>query len=306
MTDKKDMSELTKGLLTDFKKSTALHVLNNIVFLVQQALAQLSAASTSRFIALMTLVDALYARFNHSYDLSDLNEAISSLQEANTYCTERDQQELNINFRICGLLATRFDVMGDIPDLQTALDWAIKGTETFTGVLELLEFASELHKQFTMSGNMADLNTAGTLFRQKIATLPQGSENYAALVSNFAVALQTQQNVLNEAISLHRLALELRPPPHPLRSNSLNSLASALSTRFHRGDQQSDLNEAISLYQQALELQLAPNPNQSSLLSNLANALWTRFQKGGQQSDLNEAISLKRQSLKLQPLSHPN
>ena len=213
--DTEDTSELAKGLLTDFQKSTSLHILNDIVFLVQRALAQLPAASTSRFIALMTLVDALYTRFNHSYDLTDLNEAISSLQDASKYCTKRDRQESNINFRICGLLVTRFDLMGDISDLQTALDWTIKGSETSTGILESLEFADELHKQFTISGNMADLNTAVTLFREGIAELPQGSENYAALVGNFAIALWTQfqqggqQSDLNESISLHRQALEL-------------------------------------------------------------------------------------------------
>jgi len=203
--------ELAKGLLTDFQKST--YILNTIVFLVQQPLAQLSAVSTSQFIALTTLVDALYAYFNHSYDLTDLNEAISSLQDASKCCTERDWQEWNINFQICRLLATRFDLMGDISDLQTALDWTIKGTETSTGILESLESANELYKQFTMSGNMADLNTAVTLFREGIAELPQGSENYAAVINN---------------------------------------LASVLLTRFEQGGQQSDLNEAISLVLESL------------------------------------------------------
>ena len=105
-TNTEDTSELAKELLTDFQKSTSLHILNNIVFLVQQALAHLSAASTSRFIALMTLADALYARFNHSYDLTDLNETISSLQDASKCCTEQDRQQSNINLQICGLLAT--------------------------------------------------------------------------------------------------------------------------------------------------------------------------------------------------------
>ena len=75
-TDTEDTLELAKGLWTDFQQSTSLHILNNIVFLVQQALAQLSAASTSWFITLTTLVDALYARFNHSYDPTDLDEEI--------------------------------------------------------------------------------------------------------------------------------------------------------------------------------------------------------------------------------------
>ena len=63
-----------------------------------------------------------------------------------------------------------------------------------------------------------------------------------------------QQSDLDEAISLLRQALELRPPPHPDRSSSLNNLALALSACFDKGGQQSDINEAISLHRQALEL----------------------------------------------------
>ena len=122
--DPEDISELAKGMLTDFQNSTSLHALNDIVFLVQQSLMFLSSAPTSVFMALTTLADALYARSSHSYDITDLDEAISSLQNAIKLecCTKQDQQQSNTNSRICGLLAARFDLMGDISDLLTALD----------------------------------------------------------------------------------------------------------------------------------------------------------------------------------------
>jgi hypothetical protein len=41
-----------------------------------------------------------------------------------------------------------------------------------------------------------------------------------------------QKSDLDEAVSLHRQALELFLPPHPDRSGSLNNLANALLTRF--------------------------------------------------------------------------
>ena len=238
--DTEDILELAKGMLTDFQNSTSLHALNDIVFLVQQSLVFLSSAPTSLFMGLTTLADALYARSNHSYDITDLNEAISSLQNAIKCCTERDRQQSNTNSRICGLLAIRFDLMGDISDLQAALDALengnINGTETSTGVPESVEFAEELYEQFRTSGNMADLNTAVTLYSEGIAELPQGSENYAAV---------------------------------------LNNITSVLSTRFEQAGQQSDLDEAVSLHRQALELQLPSHPDQYDSLNNLSNALWT-------------------------------
>ena len=57
-----------------------------------------------------------------------------------------------------------------------------------------------------------------------------------------------QQSDLDEAISLYRQALELRLPPHPLRSSSLSDLAYALWTQFQQGHQQSDLDESMSLF----------------------------------------------------------
>ena len=115
-----------------------------------------------------------------------------------------------------------------------------------------------------------------------------------------------QQSDFDEAISLHRQALELFLPPHPHRSSSLNNLASALRTRFEQGGQRSDRNEAISLHRQALELRLPPHPDRSGSLNNLASALLTRFEEEGQRSDLDEAISLHRQALELQLPPHPN
>ena len=44
-TDTEDTLELAKGLWTDFQQSTSIHILNNVVFLVQQALAQLDRKS---------------------------------------------------------------------------------------------------------------------------------------------------------------------------------------------------------------------------------------------------------------------
>ena len=77
--------------------------------------------------------------------------------------------------------------MGDISDLQIALDWSIEGAETSTGIWELLEFADELCEQFTISGNMADLNTAVTLSGKGLQNyLREVRVTYAAVINNLA------------------------------------------------------------------------------------------------------------------------
>jgi hypothetical protein len=52
---------------------------------------------------------------------------------------------------------------------------------------------------------------------------------------------------LETAIYLLREALDRRPAPHPLRSDSLNDLAAALVMRFTQTNQRQDLDEAIQL-----------------------------------------------------------
>lgn len=113
-------------------------------------------------------------------------------------------------------------------------------------------------------------------------------------------------NDLEEAILRYREALKLLSASHPVRSGSLNNLASALSSRFEQGGQAADLDEAIKLHREALTLRPAPHLDRSASLNNLAAVLSTRFKQKGQMEDLEEAISLHQDALILCPAPHPD
>jgi hypothetical protein len=57
---------------------------------------------------------------------------------------------------------------------------------------------------------------------------------------------------LNTAIYLFGEAVNQRPAPHPLRSDSLMDLAAALVTRFNLTNQDQDICQAMSLYSEAV------------------------------------------------------
>ncbi|KAJ8595704.1 hypothetical protein M405DRAFT_878058 [Rhizopogon salebrosus TDB-379] len=59
---------------------------------------------------------------------------------------------------------------------------------------------------------------------------------------------------LDEVIDMDRAALALRPPGHSSRSQSIQTLASSLLTRFKEHAQPSDLNEAFNLYGQLAQV----------------------------------------------------
>jgi tetratricopeptide (TPR) repeat protein len=96
---------------------------------------------------------------------------------------------------------------------------------------------------------------------------------------------------LEEAILLHREALELRPSPHPCRSHSLNNLGNALLDHYRGTDIMVDLEESISLHREALELRSFPHPDRSYSLYNLALSLQDMYEVTRVLSHLQEAIT---------------
>ncbi|KAJ2922586.1 hypothetical protein H1R20_g14490, partial [Candolleomyces eurysporus] len=111
---------------------------------------------------------------------------------------------------------------------------------------------------------------------------------------------------LDKAISLHRVALKLRPSPHPDRSFSLNNLGHALLDRHWLTGTMPDLEEAISIYREALKLRPLLHPLRSDSLDHLGNVLLDRHRRKGSTADLEEAISLLREALGLRPSPHPD
>ncbi|KAH9485777.1 hypothetical protein JR316_0002692 [Psilocybe cubensis] len=177
--------------------------------------------------------------------------------------------------------------------------------------LELLyDHAYELQTRFSnRGGNMDDLNQAISFYKH-YDYLERHPEDF--VLHNFACALSARfqnagkQSDIEESIALHRRALELRPPPHPIHPFLLSNLAISLMTRFDYGGNQSDLDECIALHRQTLELRPSPHPDRSSTLTHLTNALLARFEEEGKWSDIEESIILSKQALEVGPMSHPD
>jgi CHAT domain-containing protein/tetratricopeptide (TPR) repeat protein len=110
---------------------------------------------------------------------------------------------------------------------------------------------------------------------------------------------------LEDAITFHRKALNLRPLGHPDHSMSLNNLAGALSTRFNQLGRMEDLEDAISSHREALTLHPPGHLYRSMSLNNLALALSIRFNQLGRMEDLEEMITSHHKALTLRPLGHP-
>ena len=110
---------------------------------------------------------------------------------------------------------------------------------------------------------------------------------------------------IDEAIDLDRVALELCPPGHPMRSVSLTWLAEHLGDRYHQLGATRDLEEAIVLDREGLNLRPQGHPVRLMSLNNLALHLSSRYKRLGGMEDLDEAILLDREALNFFPRGHP-
>lgn len=115
--------------------------------------------------------------------------------------------------------------------------------------------------------------------RGKLERCPLGHGDRFDALFDLAKALckrfkkERQIDDLNEAITLHRNALELRLVENDKydRSLSLNELAICLSYRYDKLEAVDDLEEAIALGREALALRPPGHPRRSVSLNNLAD-----------------------------------
>ena len=164
--------------------------------------------------------------------------------------------------------------------------------------------------RFENTGILDLLNHATIVYRHALELCPKDGSQCTCM-HGLAYALwsrfgRTGSMVdLNEAISMHRETLSLRPTPHPDRSSSLTNLGLGLLDRFRRTGLIADLEEALLMHRESLSLCPTPHSDYAILINNVGTGLMERFVMTDSLTNLEEAILLHRQSLSLRPTPHP-
>lgn len=134
---------------------------------------------------------------------------------------------------------------------------------------------------------------------------------HASFLNDLAVELSNRfkhekdMKDLDEAIKLHRQALEYHiPPDHRLRYYPLSNLAADYSTRFQALGKTEDFKEAVAFTKQALCTSFPQD--RSRPLHNLAHAILFARSKKLQEKDMEDVIRYCDQALELYPREHPS
>ncbi|TEB23414.1 TPR-like protein [Coprinellus micaceus] len=297
------LNNLASTLQTNFKRSGFVGDLEEAIGLHRQVLELRPSGHPGRSSSLNNLANALQTNFKQSGRSSSSHRAILNRSSS-----------LN---NLADTLQTNFEQSGFVGDLEEAimlhrqaLELRPSGHPGRSSSLDNL--ASALPHQLQTVRVRRRLGGGHHAAPTGARAPPIGHPGRSSSLDNLASALHTNfkrsgfVGDLEEAIMLHRQALELLPSGHPDRLLSLDNLASALHTNFKRSGFVGDLEEAIMLRRQALELLPSGHPDQWLSLNNLASTLHTNFKQSGFVGNLEEAIMLHRQALELLPSGHPD
>lgn len=279
-------------------------------------------------LALNNLANALMARFRLGGQHCDLEEAILLHRRTLELRPLPHPQHADSLCNLANALMTQFEQSGHKDNIDEAILLYRQGLELRSSPHPrrptfLNSLANALQTRYEQNDQLIGDNIeAISLYRQalELVRLPPPHTGYtdpsiaATTLSNLSNSLLVhfnqmgRQEDLDDAVSMSRRALELRPAHHPNRPDCIGNCAVALITLFQQTGERLNLDEAISLYRNGLELLPSPHPRRSRFLSSLSDALMVRFEQSGyrDRADLDEAIVINREALGLQSRQHPH
>ncbi|KAI9574286.1 TPR-like protein [Boletus coccyginus] len=261
--------------------------------------------------------DQYLDRFERLGDLTDLQRAITALEEL-VKSTSIEDDQYTVALGNLGLaLQHRFNCVGEFSDLEDAISKQRDAVElTPHGHRHkpnlLHSLGNSLLIRFECIGKLSDLEDAIPTQRDAVELTPHGHPDKPSMLGNLGNSLLTRFELVGElsdledAISTHMDGVELTPHGHPHKPGHLNNLGNSFFTRFQRLGELSDLEDAISRQRDAVELTPHGDLDRPARLNNLSNSFRARFERVGELNDLEDAISRQRDAVELTPHGHRN
>ncbi|KAF5724876.1 hypothetical protein FMUND_433 [Fusarium mundagurra] len=194
---------------------------------------------------------------------------------------------------------------------------------------QLSNYANFLGDRYLGTGNISDLEESIHIFVMVCGRVAeeevyldrhkclsnfgiQLSRSKSKNLSNLAIILKHEHfktddpEVLEEAISVHRKAVEAVYKNYPDVFATFHNLATLLTTKYKLTQRLEDLEEALRLGRQAVDLTPEDYANRAARLNTLAVQLSDMSKKTGLTSHLNDAIHHGQKALDVTGESHPD
>lgn len=207
----------------------------------------------------------------------------------------------------------RYSTTGALSDLDECIDAAeaeVSEPTAGTSHAEAKTMLSGLYLvRYQVTGRSIDLDRAIGYSRD--AAFDEQAHDRAARLSNLGLALQARYESaghlsdLDEAIALHRRAIEVASAADPSSARHLSNLGVALRLRYESIANPGDLDLAIGVTRSAVEATPHDHPERFRHLGNLGLVLRERYERDRVHEDLGAAVAAGREAVAVLPPSHP-
>jgi hypothetical protein len=256
-------------------------------------------------------------RYNHTGDISLINEAIKFKREALALRPPGHPHRATSCANLGTSLHVRYQQTGEAALLDEAIELkrealALRPPGHPDRSLSCANLGPSLCMRYQQTGNVALLDEAIELQREGLALRPPGHPDRGRSCANLGSSLHARYHqtgdvaLLDQANELDREALALRPPGHSDRAWSCAELGSSLHARYNQTGNVALLDEAIKLEREGLALRPPGHPDRACSCANLGSSLHAGYQQTGDVALVDEAIELKREALALRPPGHPD
>lgn len=290
---------LTTGLMRRYDRTSQLDELDRIIDLCDRA----HALGDSDPAVFNNLGFGLRRHHLHTGAVSDLDRAISVLNEGLDRAHGNPPRLIHLLTNIGGAHLERFHRSGDLADLEL-------GIRATRGALDLLPPGAPdrplclhtrgvlLMERYTVARDAGDAEEGIRAFQEAVDGTLTDSPDLPMFLMALGNALSQwhdtsgNEEALARAIDVMELGVELTPQGSPIRARHLSNLSNALGRRYHASNDPADHERSIALLEEALDAAPAQTPERLLNLGNLAEEVRRQWMRTGSDDDLQRASRL--------------
>jgi tetratricopeptide (TPR) repeat protein len=280
------------------------------------AIAAALAEQSTRFVTRMNLAAALGLRSSRRGERTDLETSIVLLRGLvdDPPLAADPARDASLSNNLAKSLRARYEITGALEDLREAADGfaaAVAGAPDAASRSRYAGNAADTALAvFESTGSRAHLDAAVDAGRHALEG-PETPDGYIRF-SSLGSALRTRGEFLgsvedvDEAVALHRRALDVMGPEQPARHAVLMNLGNSLRSRFEMTNESGDLDEAVRTTLTAIDSAPSRLPSLARYHANLGAMLRVRFELSTDPADLSEAVRHQQDAVTLASAHDPH
>ena len=189
------MTDFALATVTEFCQYGSISEINSAILLYRQVIHTRKPSDSKSLFSMYRLAGALALRWFHNRRHGDLDEAVSLLQDCLRLPPAIQPDQPQPHSRLCACLVTRFLLTGQTNIMIEAAHLHRPQQESYNteekGSL-MMKQVSEAIMNFESSGNVADLHTVISLFRESLVLFPTPHPHHSVLLNNLANTVLTR------------------------------------------------------------------------------------------------------------------